>query len=167
MWAEIPTLPSLPIDQTLVNRQIPIFAIQQMLGYLDLLKSPDAWLGAENDVSAAIEGIEESIALLMEDYAGGGTMPIYDSGLFFVSSNNTYTKSHGLGKIPDFVQVWYSPHANGLVQYQVSLNFNPAFGQIRDFVSIDYTDIIIRTVYYVVSSTHIEQPSGYYRVVAM
>jgi len=96
----------------------------------------------------------------------------YDSGWFAVTVATQYTRNHGLGAIPDVVQVWYSDTADGSgdVTLIASGNYAAAITTLND---LDATSIKLYTGstavnYYYTSNTVYRAPtSGYLRVVAI
>ena len=103
-----------------------------------------------------------------------GTVSKYDSGWFAVSAATTYTKAHGLGAVPDIVQVYWSDTNNGSGTYNwVSLLNNYTSSYSCWIAGMDTTSIKIRTgasytyVFVDANGTYKYGNGGYYRIIAI
>jgi hypothetical protein len=96
----------------------------------------------------------------------------YDSGWFAANTATQYVRNHGLGSVPDIVQVWYSDTADGSGDVSMigSTNYAAATTTIND---VDSTSVRIHsgsiaiTYYYSSASVYKAPTTGYIKIVAI
>lgn len=113
------------VEISIGNRQVAFLIA--FVGVLVALGMAGAYDNPPLGGNAALMG--HSSDEIMVNIPGSGQMPlqqafdslknakIYDSGWFYASTvapnTGLYTKEHGLGAVPDVVQLWYSDMADG------------------------------------------------------
>lgn len=112
------------------------------------------------------------VANLNADQVDGLSLAKYDSGWFAVSTNTTYSKAHGLGAVPTFINVLYSDTADGSGDV-VGVGTSTQGGDNSTMIcDVDDTYIKLRCPYYIADyqdagGVHRIPRSGYLKVTAL
>lgn len=94
----------------------------------------------------------------------------YDSGWFAVTAATTYTKAHGLGQIPDIVQVWVGNASDGTGSIELGGTGQDGYDRVIGVREMDATNIKLRCgstsvrEYYATNGVRAYSTSGYARI---
>jgi len=110
--------------------------------------------------------------LYVDDTVVDNAPAVYDSDWFSVTKDLAYTKAHGLGVVPDLVQVLYSNSSDGS-GHVAMVGYGDASDYFSCLADLNATNVIIRTGangvarYRDSGGTERTQTSGYLKVVAV
>jgi len=138
--------------------------------------------GGNVGIGASNPGEKLTVAGTVESTSGGFKFPDgttqttavqkYDSGWFSASAGTTYTKAHGLGAVPDIVELWYSDTSDGSGDVVVGGQLYSYARYGAKVVDIDDTEVKVRArtylaAYYNADGTAKTPTSGYLKVKAI
>lgn len=133
---------------------------------------------ALNNIQDAVDklqtkvGKDSSAVTTSIDYKLTNKVQVYNSGWFAVAQNTAYSKSHGLGVMPDLVQVWYSETSDGSGDVTLVGNAMWDASACAMVSDITATAVTVWCPTYIAdykdsSGTRRQRTSGYLRMVAV
>jgi len=124
------------------------------------------------DKAQAKIGVDNSTVVTSIDYKLRNKVKVYNSGWFAVAQNKGYSKSHGLGVVPDLVQIWYSETSDGSGDVTMVGNAMWDANTCTMLSDVTASAISLWCPHYVAdykdsAGTRRQRTSGYLRVVAI